>query len=99
MMTEKTITQFLSEEYKEFAMYTIESRAIPSVIDGLKISARKIIHTSNLYWKTGSEKTLKVFQLGGKVASDCYYHHGDQSLNSSIINLAQKFKNNLPLLE
>jgi DNA gyrase/topoisomerase IV subunit A len=99
MMTEKTITQFLADEYKEFAMYTIENRAIPSLVDGLKVSTRKIIHTSNLFWKTGNEKALKVFQLGGKVASDCYYHHGDQSLNSSIINLAQKFKNNLPLLE
>jgi len=99
MITEKTITDFLSEEYKEFAMYTIENRAIPSVIDGLKVSTRKVIHTSTKIWKTGNEKTLKVFQLSGKVASDCYYHHGDQSLNSSIINLAQKFKNNYPLLE
>jgi DNA topoisomerase-2 len=99
MITKKTITEFLSDEYKEFAMYTIENRAIPSVIDGLKVSTRKVIHTSTQIWKTGSEKTLKVFQLSGKVASDCYYHHGDQSLNSSIINLAQKFKNNYPLLE
>ncbi len=99
MITKKTITEFLSDEYKEFAMYTIENRAIPSVIDGLKVSTRKVIHTSSQIWKTGSEKSLKVFQLSGKVASDCYYHHGDQSLNSSIINLAQKFKNNYPLLE
>jgi hypothetical protein len=76
-MNNKTITEFLSEEYKEFAMYTIENRAIPSCIDGLKPSQRKIIHVSNQIWKTGSEKTLKVFQLAGKVASDAYYHHGN----------------------
>jgi DNA gyrase/topoisomerase IV subunit A len=98
-MTEKTISEFLSGEYKEFAMYTIENRAIPSVIDGFKISARKIIHTSNQIWKNGNEKTLKVFQLAGKVASDCYYHHGDSSLSNAIITMAQKFKNNVPLLE
>jgi DNA topoisomerase-2 len=99
MKTEKTITEFLSDEYKEFSLYVIENRAIPSVIDGLKPTQRKIIHISNQVWKTGSEKPLKVFQLSGKVASDCYYHHGDNSLSNAIINMAQKFKNNMPLLE
>ena len=99
MMVEKTISEFLSSEYKEFAMYVIEGRAIPSVIDGFKPTQRKIIHISNQTWKTGSEKTLKVFQLSGKVASDCYYHHGDASLSNAIITMAQRFKNNAPLLE
>ncbi len=99
MMKEKTISEFLSDEYKEFAMYTIESRAIASFIDGLKSSSRKVIQASTDVWKTGSEKTLKVFQLSGYVANKMYYHHGDSSLNSTIINLAQKFKNNVPLLE
>lgn len=98
-MAEKTISEFLSVEYKEFAMYVIEGRAIPSVIDGFKPTQRKIIHISNQIWKNGSEKTLKVFQLSGKVASDCYYHHGDMSLSNAIITMAQKFKNNAPLLE
>jgi DNA topoisomerase II len=99
MMTEKSITEFLSEEYKEFAMYTIENRAIPSVIDGFKPSQRKIIHVSNQIWKSGNEKTLKVFQLAGKVASDAFYHHGNASLENAIITMAQKFKNNAALLE
>lgn len=76
-MINKSITDFLSDEYKEFALYVLESRAIPSVIDSFKSSQRKIIHISNQIWKTGTEKTLKVFQLSGKVASDCFYHHGD----------------------
>ena len=98
-MAEKTISEFLSVEYKEFAMYVIEGRAIPSVIDGFKPTQRKIIHISNQIWKNGSEKALKVFQLSGKVASDCYYHHGDMSLSNAIITMAQRFKNNAPLLE
>lgn len=99
MISEKSITEFLSDEYKEFAMYTIENRAIPSVIDGFKPSQRKVIHVSNQIWKSGSEKTLKVFQLAGKVASDAYYHHGNSSLENAIITMAQSFKNNAPLLE
>jgi DNA gyrase/topoisomerase IV subunit A len=99
MMTEKTISDFLANEYKEFAMYVVEGRAIPSVIDGFKPSQRKIIHVANQIWKTGNEKTLKVFQLSGKVASDCFYHHGDASLSNAIITMAQSFKNNASLLE
>jgi DNA topoisomerase-2 len=98
-MIEKSITEFLSQEYKEFALYSIEGRAIPSVIDGFKPTQRKIIHIASIVWKNGSEKNLKVFQLSGKVASDAFYHHGDMSLSNAIINLAQKFKNNAPLLE
>lgn len=98
-MTEKTISDFLANEYKEFAMYVVEGRAIPSVIDGFKPSQRKIIHVANQIWKTGGEKTLKVFQLSGKVASDCFYHHGDASLSNAIITMVQKFKNNASLLE
>jgi hypothetical protein len=76
-MKEMTITEFLSNEYKEFAFYTIENRAIASLVDGLKPVQRKIMNASIGVWKTGSEKHLKVFQLSGIVASTQYYHHGD----------------------
>lgn len=98
-MNKKTITDFLSDEYKDFAMYTIENRAIPSVIDGFKTSHRKIMHISNKTWKTGKEKSLKIFQLAGRIASLCHYHHGNTSLENAIIVMAQSFKNNSPLLE
>jgi DNA topoisomerase-2 len=98
-MIEKTITEFLDNDYKEFAIYTIENRAIPSVVDSFKPTHRKIIHVCSNIWKNGTEKPLKVFQLAGKVASDAFYHHGNQSLENAIITMAQKFKNNSPLLD
>ena len=98
-MDKKTISEFLSEEYKDFSLYTIENRAIPSIIDGFKPTQRKIIHVCNDIWKNGSEKPLKVFQLAGKIASDAFYHHGNQSLENAIITMAQRFKNNMSLLE
>ena len=76
-MTQKTISDFLSSEYKEFAFYSIEGRALASCIDGFKPVHRKIMHTSNLLWKTGNEKTLKVFQLSGKIASDCLHYDSE----------------------
>ena len=97
-MIEKSITDFLSVEYKEFAMYYIEGRAIPSVIDGFKPTHRKVIHVCNQIWKNGSEKPLKVFQLAGKVASDAFYHHGNTSLENAIVTMVHKYKTNSHLL-
>jgi DNA topoisomerase-2 len=97
--TIKTVTQYLDQDYRDYAVYVVEERAIPSVIDGFKPTQRKIIFVANKVWKKGDEKTLKIFQLAGKVASDANYHHGDGSLNSAIIGMAQRFKNSMPVLE
>ena len=40
---QKTVTQYLDEDYSLYGMYTLENRAIPSVIDGFKPTQRKII--------------------------------------------------------
>jgi DNA topoisomerase-2 len=98
-MGQKTITEFLNREYREFALYSIQNRAIASVIDGFKPVARKIVFTSSKIWKTSGQKPMKIFQLSGKVSSESFYHHGSSSLDSAIIQMAQRFKNNLPLLE
>jgi DNA topoisomerase-2 len=98
-LEKKTITEYLDTEYAAYGMYTIENRAIPSVIDGFKPTQRKIIYVANRVWKTGSEKPVKVFQLGGRIAADAHYHHGDMSLNAAIVGMAQTFKNSMPLLD
>jgi DNA gyrase/topoisomerase IV subunit A len=98
-MSKTTITEYLDNDYKEYAKYVVENRAIPSVIDGLKPTQRKVVYIADKVWKNGSEKPYKVFQLTGKIAADAHYHHGDGSLNSAIIGMAQDFKNSMPLLE
>lgn len=98
-MNTKNITDFLNTEVKEYAMDVIENRAIPSVIDGLKPTARKVVYVANKIWKTGNEKPMKVFQFVGKMAADAYYHHGDSSANDVVTGMGQTFKNSLPLLE
>lgn len=94
-----SITEYLDTDYHDYAKYVIENRAIPSVIDGLKPTQRKVVYIADKVWKNGSEKPLKIFQLSGKVAADAHYHHGDASLSGSIVGMAQKFKNSMPLLE
>ena len=95
----RTVTSFFDKEYLEYAKYVVENRAIPSCIDGLKPTQRKVVYIANKIWKTGNEKPMKLFQLAGRVAAEAFYHHGNTSLESSMVGMAQKFKNSLPLLE
>jgi DNA topoisomerase-2 len=98
-MEKRTVTSFFDKEYLEYAKYVVENRAIPSCIDGLKPTQRKVVHVANKIWKGGNEKPMKLFQLAGMVAAQAYYHHGNTSLESAMIGMAQKFKNSLPLLD
>ena len=98
-LEQKSITDYLNDEYAAYGMHTIENRAIPSVIDGFKPTQRKVIYVANRVWKSGSEKPIKIFQLGGRIAAEAQYHNGDMSLNATIVGMAQSFKNSLPLLD
>lgn len=96
--TERFISEFLNTEYLSYAYYVIEQRAIPSVIDGFKPTQRKIINESTRLWKN-NRTPLKVFVYSGYVTANNNYHHGNSSMEGAIVGMAQKFKNNLPLLE
>jgi len=95
--TIRTVEDFFDKELRDYAIYTIENRAIPSVIDGFKPSQRKIAHAANGVWKTGNEKPMKVFQLGGLAAAKTFFHHG--SLDGTIIGMTQSFKNSMPIFQ
>nr|XP_049706693.1 DNA topoisomerase 2-like isoform X2 [Helicoverpa armigera] len=73
-------------------------RSIPSMVDGLKPGQRKVIFTCI---KRNDKREVKVAQLAGSVAEHSAYHHGEQSLAMTIVNLAQNYvgSNNINLLE
>ncbi|CAH8866181.1 unnamed protein product [Trichobilharzia szidati] len=85
--------------HKELVLFSNldNERSIPSVVDGLKPGQRKVLYTC---LKRNLVKEIKVAQLAGSVAELSAYHHGEQSLMSTIIGLAQNFvgSNNLNLL-
>lgn len=89
-------SDFVHKELKHFSNYD-NIRSIPSLVDGLKPSQRKILYAClkrNLY------SSIRVSQLAGYVSEVSEYHHGEASLNDTIISMAQNFvgSNNINLL-
>lgn len=89
---------FVNRELRLFSLDDL-ARSIPSAVDGLKTSQRKILYACKLRPKNAGE--LRVAQLAGYVSEKAAYHHGEASLQSTIIGLAQNYvgSNNTPLLE
>lgn len=73
-------------------------RSLPNLMDGLKPSQRKILFSC---FKRNLRSEIRVAQLSGYVSEHASYHHGEASLNSTIIGMAQNFvgSNNLNLLK
>jgi DNA topoisomerase-2 len=92
--TTRNITEFFETDYKDFAQYVIENRALISVIDGLKTGARKIMHAAFI-GSLKDYKQKKVPNLSGETMNFSLYPHGDMSLNSTIVTLSQEHKFNL----
>ncbi|XP_049270629.1 DNA topoisomerase 2-alpha [Rhipicephalus sanguineus] len=92
-----TYLDFVNKELILFSNMDNE-RSIPSLVDGLKPGQRKVLFTC---LKRNDKREIKVAQLAGSVAEHSAYHHGEASLMSTIINLAQNFvgSNNINLLQ
>jgi len=95
---DKSITNFLGDEYTEYTKYVIQQRCCPSLIDGMKVTARKIMHAAFVgTLKNGTE--AKLLALQGDTFKESLFMHGDTSLNGGIISLSQSFHNLLNPIE
>ena len=90
--------EFIDRGLIHFSIYDNE-RSIPNLMDGLKISLRKILYAA--FKKGGLKTEIKVAQFSGYVSEHSAYHHGEASLNAAIVGMAQNFvgSNNINLLE
>ena len=96
--SKKTIPyeEFIDRELIHFSKYDCD-RSIPNLMDGLKISQRKIMFAA---FKRNLTSEIKVAQFSGYVSEHSGYHHGEASLNAAIVGMAQNFvgSNNINLL-
>jgi len=62
LVSEITVKAHVDGELRDYALYTIYDRAIPSMIDGLKPSQRKAVYTAS---KVARNKQIKTIALTG----------------------------------
>ncbi|KAG6970312.1 hypothetical protein JG688_00004919 [Phytophthora aleatoria] len=97
--SERTVnsSDFIHKELIHFSRYDY-TRSLPSVMDGLKPSQRKIIAMAMI---CAVKDEIKVAQLAPKCAERMQYYHGEVSLMGAIVNLAQDYvgSNNINLLK
>ena len=88
--------EFINKELIHFSKYDCD-RSIPNLMDGLKISLRKILYSA---FKKRLTSEIKVAQFSGYISEQSCYHHGEESLNKAIVGMAQNFigSNNINLL-
>jgi DNA topoisomerase-2 len=91
-----TYEEFINKELIHFSKYDCD-RSIPNLMDGLKISLRKILYAA---FKKRLSSEIKVAQFSGYVSEHSCYHHGEESLNQAIVGMAQNFvgSNNINML-
>jgi DNA topoisomerase-2 len=95
-LTKIPVEDFINKDLILFSRYDVE-RSIPSVVDGLKPSQRKILFSA---LKRNLTSEIKVAQFAGYTSENAGYHHGEVSLQGAIVGMAQDYvgSNNINLL-
>ncbi|MGL4523821.1 MAG: DNA gyrase subunit A [Bacilli bacterium] len=90
-----TMREILNTKALDFAKYSVEERAIPSLIDGLKPVQRFFLYSVIQNART---KFNKVAAVSGRV-SEFGYAHGETSAADAGALMANTWSNNLPIVE
>lgn len=93
--TDYPISKVARNEWLDFAMYTVESRAIPNMIDGLKPVQRFYLYSSLL----NSKRDFKKVSAVAGIISDYGYNHGETSAAGAGQLMAASWNNNVCLVE
>jgi len=80
----------LNIDTKAYKLDAIE-RQIPNYVDGLTRARRKILAGVIKCFRRDN-KDRRVFQVAGRVISSMLYHHGNVSLETSIINMVGSYR-------
>lgn len=88
----------IKKSFLDYAMSVIVSRALPDLRDGLKPVQRRIIYGMNELGAVASSPYKKSARITGDVMGK-YHPHGDSSIYSAIVRMAQDFSYREPLVD
>ncbi|MBQ7558041.1 MAG: DNA gyrase subunit A [Lachnospiraceae bacterium] len=88
----------MEENYIDYAMSVIASRAIPDVRDGLKPVQRRILFSMTELNNTPDKPHRKCARIVGDTMGK-YHPHGDSSIYGALVNMAQDWNTRYPLVD
>lgn len=92
---EYNLTNLASKEWKNFALYVLENRAIPNMISGFKPVQNFYVYSS----LQNSAKDFEKVSAIGNVVSKYGYNHGESSCSSAGQLMSSTWANNICLIE
>ena len=95
MTNNYSLSEMAQNEIKGFALYTIEARAIPSMLDGMKPVNRFYVYSSIV----NTPKDFKKVSAVSGIVSDYGYNHGEASAAGAGQLMAATWNNNVCLIE
>lgn len=90
MVERRAIEKELKYSYLDYAMSVILARAIPDIKDGLKPVQRRILYSMYEMGITFDKPYRKSARIVGEVMGK-YHPHGDASIYSALVRMAQDF--------
>lgn len=93
----RDIVDEIKEDYLDYAMSVIVSRALPDIRDWLKPVHRRILYSMYEQWLRSSAKFRKSRSVVWDVLAK-YHPHGDSSVYEAMVRLAQDFSLRYPLV-
>ncbi|MFA5108624.1 MAG: DNA gyrase subunit A [Candidatus Micrarchaeia archaeon] len=97
-VTAQPIERELSTSYLDYAMSVIVGRALPDVRDGFKPVHRRVLFSMYELSNTHSNAYKKSARIVGEVLGK-YHPHGDASIYSTLVRMAQEFSLRYPLVD
>ena len=91
------ISTFINSDFKNYAIYDTQ-RSIANLLDGLKITERKLLH---IFIKDIGFKKMVVDKAAMQCAYLSKYHHGATSMMGVLVNMNKDYPgtNNIPLFD
>lgn len=98
VLQEVEFSKTLGDKYLSYALSTIVSRSLPDVRDGLKPVHRRILYSMlqlKLDPKLAHKKSARI--VGDIIGK--YHPHGDSSVYSALVRMAQSFATRHPVVD
>ena len=82
----KHLADIINDNMREYARTVVSERALPSIVDGLKPTARRALYTSHKFY---AGKRTKVNELAGRAVK--FIPTGDAGTIGTVSNMARQW--------